>query len=154
MGRNEVLLRDNRVMSRYDVQMDSTRNPTRSRRGPTAASSTAHRASVVESTVGIARFLGENLGPRLTAFIVGADPKTVTRWAQQDGRTPQEDAERRLRGTYQVFQLLQVVESPHTIRAWFMGMNPQLDDRSPAEALNEGQLREVMAAARAFTAGG
>ncbi len=141
-------------MPRYHVRMDSTTNPTRSRRSPTAASSTAHRASVVESTAEIARFLGENLGPKLVAFIVGADPKTVTRWAHSNGRTPQEDAERRLRGAYQVFQLLQTVESPHTIRAWFMGMNPQLDDRSPAEALNEGQRREVMAAARAFTNGG
>ncbi|TCW18822.1 hypothetical protein EDD19_1484 [Dietzia cinnamea] len=35
-----------------------------------------------------------------------------------------------------------------------MGMNPQLDDVSPAEALADGQHREVMAAARAFVAGG
>lgn len=41
-----------------------------------------------------------------------------------------------------------------TIRAWFMGMNPQLDDVSPAEALAEDRFREVLAAARAFLAGG
>jgi hypothetical protein len=33
-------------------------------------------------------------------------------------------------------------------------MNPQLDDVSPAEAIANGDLREVMAAARAFVAGG
>jgi hypothetical protein len=33
-------------------------------------------------------------------------------------------------------------------------MNPQLDDRAPAEAIAEGDLRETLAAARAFAAGG
>ena len=33
-------------------------------------------------------------------------------------------------------------------------MNPQLDDRSPAEVIAEGDLRAVLAAARAFLAGG
>jgi hypothetical protein len=36
----------------------------------------------------------------------------------------------------------------------FMGMNPQLDDVSPAEALAEGRHRQVMAAARALVSGG
>jgi hypothetical protein len=62
--------------------------------------------------------------------------------------------ERRLREAYQVFQLVQSVESPHTVRAWFIGLNPQLDDESPAEALAEDRFREVMAAARAFVTGG
>jgi hypothetical protein len=35
-----------------------------------------------------------------------------------------------------------------------MGMNPQLEDVSPAEALAEDRYREVMAAARAFVSGG
>lgn len=134
--------------------MDSTTSRTRSRRPSSSAATSAHRASVSESTTDIARFLSETLGPKLTAFIVEADPKTVTRWTRDVKRTPQEDTERRLRSAYQVFQLLQTVESPHTIRAWFMGMNPQLDDLSPAEALNEGKAREVMAAARAFSNGG
>lgn len=40
------------------------------------------------------------------------------------------------------------------IRAWFMGMNPQLGDESPIEALREGRVRDVMAAARAFVNAG
>ena len=147
-------IRDNCGPPRYHGLMDSTTGRTRSRRSPTSAATSAHRASVSESTAEIARFLSETLGPKLTAFIVDADPKTVTRWTQDVRRTPQQDAEQRLRSAYQVFQLLQTVESPHTIRAWFMGMNPQLDDLSPAEALHEGKSREVMAAARAFTNGG
>lgn len=62
--------------------------------------------------------------------------------------------EANLRVAFQVFRLIQTVDAPQTVRAWFMGMNPQLDDVSPAEALSEGAHREVMAAARAFVAGG
>lgn len=39
-------------------------------------------------------------------------------------------------------------------RAWFIGLNPQLDDVSPAEAIHDGRLKEAKAAARAFVAGG
>jgi hypothetical protein len=45
-------------------------------------------------------------------------------------------------------------ESAQTVRAWFLGMDPRLDDTSPAEAIREGRLKEAMAAARAFAAGG
>lgn len=62
--------------------------------------------------------------------------------------------ERRLRCAYQIFEMLKGVEAGPTIRAWFMGMNPQLNDNSPAEAIVEGLLKEALAAARAFRAGG
>jgi hypothetical protein len=43
-------------------------------------------------------------------------------------------------------------------QAWFMGLNPQLNDRSPARLLREGEIDEVgpeiIAAARAFAVGG
>jgi hypothetical protein len=43
-------------------------------------------------------------------------------------------------------------------QAWFQGLNPQLDDRSPARLLREGDLDEVgplvVSAARAFLVGG
>jgi hypothetical protein len=43
-------------------------------------------------------------------------------------------------------------------QAWFQGLNPQLDDGSPARLLREGDLDEVgplvVAAARAFLVGG
>lgn len=55
---------------------------------------------------------------------------------------------------FQVVELLSPVEATPTIRAWFIGMNPQLDDESPTEAIRAGRHREVMAAARAFVAGG
>jgi hypothetical protein len=33
-------------------------------------------------------------------------------------------------------------------------MNPQLDDDSPAEVIRDGRLKEALAAAKAFVAGG
>ena len=49
---------------------------------------------------------------------------------------------------------LQGDESLHVVRAWLIGLNPQLDDEAPATAIREGRFKEVLTAARAFTAGG
>ncbi|WP_150463201.1 hypothetical protein [Nesterenkonia ebinurensis] len=93
------------------------------------------------------------MGKQLLSFIIGRDPKSVQRWARGEAH-PREREERILRNAFQVYALLDQVESDHTIRAWFMGMNPQLDDESPAEALAAEQFRDVTAAARAFISGG
>jgi hypothetical protein len=49
-------------------------------------------------------------------------------------------------------------ESPQIAQAWFQGLNPQLDDRSPARLLRESEVDEVgpevITAARAFLIGG
>lgn len=100
-------------------------------------------------TGSIVTFLVENLGKKLTALTLAVEPRTIERWSTGEHK-PQLAQERKLRATYQVFQLVQTVEAAPTVRAWFMGMNPQLDDLSPAEAIALGQLRETMAAARAF----
>lgn len=113
----------------------------------------AHRQSVEISTDDLVKTLGEKLGTTLLAFIVDKDSSTITRW-RKGSSTPREGSLRTLRVCYQVFSLLEGPEADATIRAWFMGMNPQLDDRSPAEALREGEFRETLAAARAFLAGG
>lgn len=112
----------------------------------------AHTASVKIDLPKIVQFLIENLGTALTAFMADADRKTVQRWAE--GQAPRGDQpERRLRSAFQIFQLVQTAESPRTVRAWFIGMNPQLDDLSPAEGIAADRERDVLAAARAFLAG-
>ncbi len=64
------------------------------------------------------------------------------------------DIERRLREAFFICELLrQVGEAPETIRTWFMGMEPYLDDEAPIEAIRQGQLREVHGAALAFAGG-
>lgn len=118
-----------------------------------SAARSAHRRSVELSTQDLVNALGDKLGTRLLAVVTAKDDSTVSRWKRGETK-PTESTVQTLRTAYQVFDLLGDVESDPTIRAWFIGMNPQLDDDSPAEALAEGHGREVMAAARAFLAGG
>lgn len=114
----------------------------------------AHHTAVATSIPTIASYLQEHLGRRMTALLAGvADTREVGRWAKGD-HNPRHDAEVALRAAYQIFHVLAEVESPHTVRAWFMGMNPQLGDESPVEAIAAGRRREALAAARAYAAGG
>src|SRR5665213_531483 len=80
-----------------------------------------------------------------------ADPSAVATWAA--GQIPQAEHDKRLRCAYETVQLLITGESPDTVRAWFLGLNPQLDDQSPAQSIREGDLRDVLVAAKAFLAG-
>lgn len=117
-------------------------------------SETAHRTTVESSTADIAAYLQEVLGQKLTAYVAGvSDEKTVARWASGN-RNPRADSEARLRAAFHVFQLLNTEEAAHTARAWFGGLNPQLDDISPAAAIRNGRLRDVLVAAKAYLAGG
>jgi hypothetical protein len=118
------------------------------------ASKEAHRKAVESSTSDVVNFLQEVLGQKLLAHIAGvADPRTVGRWATGE-RSPRHDHENRIRAAYQVFQLLLAEEAPQTVRAWFLGLNPQLDDQSPAECIRNDGFRDVFVAAKAFLAGG
>lgn len=114
-----------------------------------ASRSTAGREGAVDLH-SIITFLNENLGSHLLALTVGVNPRTVGRWLTDQERTPKFGHEVLLRDAYQVFRTVQQVEAPVTVRAWFMGMNPQLEDRSPAESIRDGHAKDVMAAARAF----
>jgi hypothetical protein len=113
----------------------------------------AHAQSVQDPLAEIVSFLRDHLGASLVAFMAGAETRNVIRWANGEV-TPRDVAERRLRAAYQVYKLLEPHEAPQTIRAWFMGMNPQLDDASPAEVIVGDRGRDAMVAARAFASGG
>ena len=80
--------------------------------------------------------------------------KTVTRWANGEvAEIRDPEVERRLRTAYEIALMLLGGDSAPTVRAWFLGIDPQLGDTSPAEAIREGRLKEAMGAARAFAAG-
>lgn len=114
----------------------------------------AHVTSVEMSVAEVAAFLQDNLGQRLVAHMTDTkDYRQAGRWAAGE-HAPRSRAEAKLRAALQVFKFLQEAESPHVIRAWFAGMNPHLDDRPPVDVLRDGELRDVMAAARAFRSGG
>ena len=63
-----------------------------------------------------------------------------------------------VRRALQVAWLIAQHDNASVARAWFQGLNPQLDDRSAARLLREGELDEVgpqiLSAARAFVSGG
>jgi hypothetical protein len=112
--------------------------------------SEAHRSATEAQPAYMAASLQDALGQRLVAYIVNVgDPKTVARWARED-RSPSAENEERLRAAFYIFQLLNELESSHTVRAWFAGLNPLLGDESPASVLREGRMKEAAAAAKAF----
>lgn len=115
----------------------------------------AHRQAVVTPMSDVVSFLQDLLGRRLVAYVAGVkDAKTVSRWANGEVESVRQESEARVRTAYEVAQLLVRFDSPRIVKAWFIGLNPQLDDVSPAEAIREGKLKEAKASARAFVAGG
>ena len=115
-----------------------------------------HNEATNKSIADISRLLQETLSRRLTAYIAGVkEGKTVSRWATGEiVEIRQTDVERRLRAAYAIASLLLAHVDPQTTKAWFIGINPQLDDESPAELIREDRFKEVFAAARAFVVGG
>lgn len=108
----------------------------------------SHLSAVRLEIRDIVAALQADLGQALLSVIVDKEPRTVSRWLT--GTKPPQATEQLLRSTYQVLQVIESVDAAPTARAWFMGMNPDLDDNSPAEALAEGQMKNVMAAARNY----
>ncbi len=116
----------------------------------------AHRQATTAPISEVAGLLQEVLSRRLTAYVAGVrDGKTVTRWANKEVTEVRDhETEQRLRTAYEIAYLLLSGDSAHTVKAWFIGLNPQLGDVSPAEVIRDGRLKEALAAARAFTVGG
>ncbi len=91
-------------------------------------------------------YLLEQLGDGLAALVAGvSDAGEVRAWAAGES-APGSEAERRLRDTFLVTQLLLQTESSETARAWFVGMNPTLGDKPPALVIAEDPQAVVEAA--------
>ncbi len=118
--------------------------------------SMAHRQATQAPLSEIAGMLQEVLTRRLTAYMCGVkDGKTILRWSSGEvTEIRQHETEQKLRAAYEIAQLLLQFDSPSTVRAWFIGMNPELDDLAPAEVIRAGRLKDAMGAARAFIAHG
>ena len=109
----------------------------------------SHRQAVSESVQDITRFLVDLLGTGLVAALANVEVVTVRRWAAGEN-TPTTVRERRLRTAAQVSRLLGTVDADHTVRAWFIGMNPQLGDDAPIDVIAHDGYKDVLTAARAF----
>jgi len=116
----------------------------------------AHKEAVSAPLNELVSALQDRLSRRVTAYIAGVDSvKTVNRWASGEVTTVRDhEIEQRLRTAYEIFLLLNNYDSVNTVKGWFIGLNPQLDDVAPIDAIRDGQLREAISAARAFTIGG
>ncbi|MDQ2683858.1 MAG: XRE family transcriptional regulator, partial [Chloroflexota bacterium] len=88
----------------------------------------AHRQASSAPIAAVASELQRVLGPSLATVTLGLrDPKAIRQWAR-GARQPRPAQETALRSAYQVVTMLSVVEEPDVVRAWFAGMNPELDD--------------------------
>lgn len=119
----------------------------------------AHERAMRERFDVVVTQLRDLLTPRLVAYLAGVrETRAVHQWADGSRDVKSADVEDRLRFALQVALLLNERDAPRVVQAWFQGLNPRLDDRSPARLVREGELDEagplVLAAARAFQVGG
>jgi hypothetical protein len=121
---------------------------------PELAHARAMRAGFAE----VASELRGLLGTTLVAYLGSVkDPRAVAQWASGD-RSPPDATQARLRLALQLTLMIAEVDGPGVAQAWLQGMNPLLDDDSPARRLREEPLPEVgpqlVGAARSFLASG
>ena len=119
----------------------------------------AHERAMREPFDVVVKELRELLTPRLVAYLAGVrETRAVHQWAEGTRDVKSAEVEDRLRCALQVALLLNEQDAARVVQAWVQGLNPHLDDRSPARLLREGELDEVgplvLAAARAFQVGG
>ena len=117
----------------------------------------AHQESLRLAFPELVKRLTGLIGRKLTAYVAGVkDVRALDRWIE--GGQAYGDAEERLRFTFQLVRTLTEYDPTSVVQAWLTGVNPELGDRVPIQLLREGQISEVgpevMAAARAFIAGG
>lgn len=117
----------------------------------------AHREAISLPFPELVSRLTGYIGRKLSAYVAGVkDVRSVDGWMK--GKAPYGDAEARLRLAFQVVRTLIDHDSPRIVQPWLTGVNPELGDRIPLRLMRDGDLNvvgpEVMAAARAFIAGG
>ena len=103
--------------------------------------------------------LRDLLGAKLVAYLGGVrETRAVRQWADGERGLQDRVDEQRLRLAHQVASLIAEKDTPGVVQAWFQGLNPQLDDRSPARLLRDGDPADagpqVLTAARSFAATG
>lgn len=114
----------------------------------------AHSRTTTQDIHETTRQLVAQLGMTAVSFLAGAkDRKQAARWQQADGPEPRQEPARRLMAAHRAWQAVAMAENDYVARNWFIGANPRLDELSPLEALREGQIKQVLSAAAAFSEG-
>lgn len=101
----------------------------------------------------IAGYLQDQLGQRMAAHLAGLrDAKQIGRYRREDGPTPSQRTEQRLREGYKIVRMIVEAFDEKTARAWLFGTNTRLDDQAPIAVLRQatepGQFATVRQAAR------
>lgn len=118
-----------------------------------------NHAHKIPSASAVVQELVDILGARLVAYIASVtEARAVRDWASGERDFKQPELERRLRYALYLASFIAQTESKYAAQSWFQGLNPQLEDRSPARLLREGDIDDVgpdiASAARAFIIGG
>lgn len=102
----------------------------------------------------LVRELNTALGPTLVSAATGSkDRKLPLKWAKDDGPRPGNDFERRLRLLSRTWSTIVEHEGPHVARAWFIGANPFLGERTPLTAVREDDAAQLGRAVQSFVDG-
>ena len=119
----------------------------------------AYNSAMTMSTAELVTELRELLGAKLVAYLGRVkETRAVRQWAEGSRTIANPVDLDRLRVAYRAAAVVTARDSKEVVQSWFQGLNPLLDDRSPARLLRDGDLEEVgpqvLTAARQFTAVG
>lgn len=119
----------------------------------------AYNSVMTMSTAELVTELRDLLGAKLVAYLGKVkETRAVRQWAEGSRTIANPTDVDRLRVAYRAAAMITARDSAQVAQAWFQGLNPLLDDRSPARVLRESDLNEagpqVLTAARQFAAVG
>lgn len=116
-----------------------------------ASQNSAYRRAISLDIREVTRRLNASLGGTLVSALAGSsDTKSSHRWAKANGPQPRPQTVKRLVFAYEQWQRVAEAEGEHTARVWFIGANPWLGYDTPVNAIREGRLPDVAAAAQAL----
>jgi hypothetical protein len=119
----------------------------------------AYNSAMTMNTAELVTALRDLLGAKLVAYLGKVkETRAVRQWAEGSRAIANPVDVDRLRVAYRAAAMIGARDSAQVAQAWFQGLNPLLDDRSPARVLRDGDLEEVgpqvLTAARQFAAVG
>ncbi|WP_029116444.1 hypothetical protein [Mycobacterium sp. URHB0044] len=119
----------------------------------------AYNEAVGMSPAELVTALRSLLGAKLVAYIGGVkETRAVRQWAEGSRNIANPSDVERLRVAYRAARVVNLKDNTQIVQAWFQGLNPFLDDVSPARVLRDGDVDadgpRVIAAARQYAAVG
>jgi hypothetical protein len=119
----------------------------------------AYNEAVGMSPADLVTALRSLLGAKLVAYIGGVkETRAVRQWAEGSRKIANPSDVERLRVAYRAARMVNLKDNTQVVQAWFQGLNPFLDDVSPARLLRDGDVDtdgpRVIAAARQYAAVG